>query len=152
MSPTEIPPQQPLGTVVVHEAATGRYFQHVRMGVHLTGADEPEEAGGGNRGPNPYEFLLAALGTCTSMTLRMYAEMKKLPLERVAVVLKHRKVHAQDCVECEQRDAKVDEIECVITLDGPLSDEQRERLLQIADKCPVHRTLTSQIRIVSRLG
>lgn len=152
MSLTEIPPPQPQGTVVVHEADTGRYFQHVRMGMHLANADEPEDVGGQNRGPNPYEYLLAALGTCTSMTLRMYAELKKLPLERVAVTLAHRKIHAKDCADCETRDGKVDEIERVIILEGPLSDEQRARLLEIANKCPVHRTLTSEIRIVSRLG
>lgn len=152
MSLTEIPPPQSHGTVVVHEADTGRYFQHVRMGTHLATADEPEDVGGQNRGANPYEFLLAALGTCTSMTLRMYADMKKLPLERVAVTLRHRKIHAQDCAECETRDGKVDEIERVIVLEGPLSDEQRTRLLEIANKCPVHRTLTSEIRIVSRLA
>lgn len=152
MSLTEIPPQQPHGSVVVHEADSGRYFQHVRMGVHLANADEPEDVGGQNRGPNPYEFLLAALGTCTSMTLRMYAETKKLPLERVAVRLVHRKIHAQDCAECETREGKIDQIEREITLEGPLSDEQRARLLEIANKCPVHRTLTSEIRIVSRLA
>ncbi len=152
MSLTEIPPQQPLGGVAVHEADTGAYFQHVRMGVHLATADEPEEVGGQNRGPNPYEYLLAALGTCTSMTLRMYADLKKLPLQRIGVQLRHRKIHAQDCAECETRDGKVDEIERVITLEGPLSDAQRARLLEIANKCPVHRTLTSEIRIVSRLA
>lgn len=152
MSLTEIPPQQPHGSVVVHEAGTGRYYQHVRMGVHLADADEPEDVGGQDRGPNPYEFLLAALGTCTSMTLRMYAEMKKLPLERVAVRLVHSKIHAQDCAECETREGKVDQIEREITLEGPLSDEQRARLLEIANKCPVHRTLTSEIRVVSRLA
>ncbi len=149
---TEIPPQQPQGTVVVHEADTGKFFQHVRMGVHLTNADEPVDVGGQDRAPNPYDYLLAALGTCTSMTLRMYADMKKLPLDRVAVTLKHRKIHAKDCAECENKDGKVDEIERVITLEGDLSDEQRSRLLDIANKCPVHRTLTSDIRIVSVLA
>ncbi|SFF48730.1 Uncharacterized OsmC-related protein [Fontimonas thermophila] len=152
MSMTEIPPQQPQGHVAVYEASVGSYVQHVRMGVHLAFADEPEDAGGSNRGPNPYEYLLAALGSCTSMTLRMYAERKRLPLERVGVMLRHRKVHAADCAECETRDGKVDEIERVITLEGPLSEEQRARLLEIADKCPVHRTLTARIRIVSRLA
>lgn len=152
MIPTEIPPQQPPGSVVVYEASVGTYAQHVRMGTHLTEADEPADAGGSDRGPNPYEYLLAALGTCTSMTLRMYADLKKLPLERVAVELRHRKIYAADCAECEIREGKVDEIERVITLEGDLSGEQRARLLEIANKCPVHRTLTSEIRIVSRLS
>ncbi len=151
MIATEIPAPQAHGTVVVHEATVGTYAQHVRMGPHLSAGDEPADAGGDDRGPNPYEYLLAALGTCTSMTLRMYADLKKLPLQRVAVTLRHRKIHAADCADCETRDGKVDEIERVITLEGELSDAQRQRLLEIANKCPVHRTLTSEIRIVSRL-
>ncbi|MFP5304615.1 MAG: OsmC family protein [Gammaproteobacteria bacterium] len=152
MIPTEIPPQQPRGSVVVYSAAVGRYAQHVRMGPFLQEADEPADKGGSDRGANPYEYLLAALGTCTSMTLRMYADHKRLPLERVAVELRHRKVHVEDCAECEKQDRKLDEIERVITLEGPLSEDQRARLLEIANKCPVHRTLTSEIRIVSRLA
>ncbi|QHS10055.1 OsmC family protein [Sinimarinibacterium sp. NLF-5-8] len=152
MALTEIPSQQPQGTVVVHEADTGRFFQHVRMGTHLAHADEPEDVGGHNRAPNPYDYLLAALGSCTSMTVRMYADLKKLPLTRVAVALKHRKVHAEDCQECEGKTGKLDQIERVITLEGDLTDEQRQKLLEIANKCPVHRTLTSEIHIVSTLA
>lgn len=152
MSLTDIPPPLPHETVRVIEQPSGRYRQHVRMGQHLYNADEPVDQGGEDTGPNPYEFLLAALGSCTSMTVRMYAELKKIPLERVAVDLKHRKIHAKDCADCEQQDGMIDEIERVITLEGALSDEQRERLLQIANKCPVHKTLMSDIRIVSSLS
>lgn len=148
----DIPPPLPHGEVQVIESRAGVYTQHVRMGRHLHEADEPVDVGGADLGPNPYEYLLAALGTCTSMTLRMYANLKKLPLQRVAVTLRHRKIHAQDCAECQTREGKVDEIERVITLEGELSAEQRERLLEIANKCPVHRTLTSEIRVVSRLA
>ncbi|TJY62998.1 OsmC family protein [Sinimarinibacterium sp. CAU 1509] len=149
---TEIPPPLPHEQVQVIEAPVGKYRQHVRMGQHLSQADEPVDLGGENSGPNPYEFLLAALGACTSMTLRMYADRKQMPLTRVAVDLRHRKIHAQDCAECHAREGQLDQIERVITLEGDLSDEQREQLLAIANKCPVHRTLTSEIRILSRLA
>lgn len=145
------PPELPAGEVCVTDAGLGRLAQHLRMGRHLALADEPTSAGGGDQGPNPYDYLLAALGACTSMTLRMYAEMKQLPLERVQVRLRHRRIHAQDCAECATREGKVDEIERRIELVGPLDESQRQRLLQIAERCPVHRTLQSEIRIVTAL-
>ena len=137
--------------VVVEESLTGKYSQAMRSGRHELFADEPESAGGNDTGPNPYEYLLLGLGACTSMTLRMYAELKQLPLRRVRVRLSHRKVHAQDCSDCETREGKIDEITREITLEGELNDEQRQRLLEIANRCPVHRTLTSEIKVRSRL-
>ena len=139
------------GVVEVEESGPGKFGQAVRLGRHRYTADEPQAAGGQDLGPNPYEYLLAALGACTSMTLRIYAELKNIPLQRVHVRLSHRKVHAQDCVDCQTREGKIDEIERVITLEGELSAEQRERLLDIANRCPVHRTLTSEIKVRSRL-
>jgi uncharacterized OsmC-like protein/alpha-beta hydrolase superfamily lysophospholipase len=134
-------------TVTVTETGGGKFQQTIVVGPHQLTADEPVAAGGLDSGPSPYDFLLAALGACTSMTLRIYAEHKKLPLERVAVTLSHAKIHAQDCEECETKEGKIDRIERVLTLTGELSDEQRSRLLEIADKCPVHRTLTSEVNI-----
>lgn len=138
--------------IQVAETGTGRYTQEIRAGAHSLTADEPKSAGGDDRGANPYELLLAALGACTSMTLRMYAEMKKLPLDRVHVRLSHRKVHAADCADCETREGKVDEIVREIRLDGDLTDEQRKRLLEIANRCPVARTLASEIKVRSKLA
>ena len=144
----------PQGEVVVEEPGQGNYVRHLRMGSHFALADEPVEVGGQDLGPNPYELLLAALGSCTSITVRMYAELKKWPLRRISVRLRHRKIHRADCADCVQDPslgAKVDEIERHITLEGELSEEQRQRLLQIANRCPVHQTLTSDIRIVTAL-
>ena len=139
--------------VVVEETGEGRFQQAVTVaGLHHLTGDEPISAGGGDTGPNPYDFLLAALGTCTSMTIRMYAARKEWPLTHVSVGLRHDKVHAEDCVECETRHGMVDVIERVITLEGNLDDEQTARLMEIADKCPVHRTLTSEITIRTRLA
>jgi putative redox protein len=137
--------------VEVEETRSGRFTNVMRDGRHVLTADEPAGVGGNDAGPGPYELLLMSLGACTSMTLRMYAELKKLPLERVRVKLSHRKIHAQDCVECETREGKLDEITREITLEGALTEEQRKRMLEIADKCPVHRTLISEVRILSRL-
>jgi putative redox protein len=130
----------------------GRLAQEIRVGRHRLSADEPVEAGGSDLGPNPYDLLLAALGACTSMTLRLYADHKKWPLEGVSVHLAHAKIHAADCADCETREGKIDRIEREITLAGPLDDSQRRRLLEIAEKCPVHRTLHSEIKIDSRLA
>jgi putative redox protein len=113
-------------------------------------ADEPIAANGEDAGPGPYDFLLAGLGACTSMTMRLYADRKSLPLDRVTVTLKHSKIYAKDCAECETRDGMLDQIERDIAIDGALDAEQRKKLMEIADKCPVHRTLTSEIRIVTK--
>jgi uncharacterized OsmC-like protein len=136
--------------VFVRGAASG-FAQEIRTGKHRFHADEPVSAGGADTGPSPYELLLAALGACTSMTLGMYARRKGWPLEEVAVHLRHSKIHAVDCVECETKEGMLDRIERDIQLSGALSEEQRTRLLEIADKCPVHRTLTSQVQIKTRL-
>jgi putative redox protein len=125
--------------------------QAITIGPHGLVADEPRQAGGNDEGPDPYEFLLVALGACTSMTLRMYAERKSWPLEEVRVALTHAKSYMKDCIECEERPAMLDNIERHLTLLGPLTDEQRQRLLAIADRCPVHRTLTSKVRITTTL-
>jgi uncharacterized OsmC-like protein/pimeloyl-ACP methyl ester carboxylesterase len=136
--------------VVVRETGTSKFQQTVSIGPHLLLADEPVAAGGEDSGPGPYDFVLAGLGACTSMTMRLYAERKSLPLARTTVTLRHSKIHAEDCTECETKVGMLDQIERVITMEGALDAEQRKRLLEIADKCPVHRTLTSEIRIVTR--
>jgi uncharacterized OsmC-like protein len=139
--------------VVVAEAGFGKFAQRITVDGRFTiSADEPESAGGTDAGPNPYDLLLAALGACTSMTLRLYADRKRIPLRHVSITLNHAKVYAEDCAACEDSDRKLDRIERVITLDADLDDAQLKRLLEIADKCPVHRTLTSQISIVTRLA
>jgi len=117
------------------------------VGSHAFDADEPRGLGGADTGPTPYELLAAALGACTSMTVRMYARRKGWPLEDIEVRLRHDKVHARDCAECETKEGKVDRIDREIRLVGPLDDEQRRRLLEIADRCPVHRTLTTEVAI-----
>ncbi|NGY03848.1 OsmC family protein [Solimonas terrae] len=149
-----LPATLPHGEALVAEAGTGNYSCDLRLGPHHGMADEPADLGGQDAGPNPYEYLLAALGSCTGITLRMYANLKKLPLTRVVVQLKHRKVHVQDCADCAEhpeRSVKIDEIERHITLEGALDAAQRQRLLAIADRCPVHQTLKSEIRIVTSL-
>ena len=135
------------GSVVVRETGRGKFQQEVVWGPHHLTADEPVNVGGLGTGLGPYELLLASLGACTAMTLRLYAEQKKLPLKSVQVRLRHSRIHAEDCAECETKSGMLDRIERFITLDGSLDDEQRARLMQIADKCPVHRTLTSEIDI-----
>jgi uncharacterized OsmC-like protein/alpha-beta hydrolase superfamily lysophospholipase len=137
-------------TVVVRETRNSKFQQTVSIGPHRMLADEPVAAGGEDSGPGPYDFVLAGLGACTSMTMRLYADRKSLPLERTTVTLKHSKIHAQDCAECETREGMLDQIDLVIGMEGDLDAEQRKRLLEIADKCPVHRTLTSEIHIVTR--
>ncbi|MCA3182987.1 bifunctional alpha/beta hydrolase/OsmC family protein [Cupriavidus sp.] len=135
------------GVVTVAERHRGRYQQTVRVGGHELVADEPAALGGDDAGPNPYDLLLSALGACTSMTMRMYAERKALPLEHVAVQLRHEKIHAEDCATCETKEGRVDRIERRIAISGDLTAEQRASLMAIADKCPVHRTLQSEIHI-----
>jgi putative redox protein len=136
--------------VVVSETRRGRFQQEVTVGRHRFLADEPERVGGLDSGPGPYDLLLAGLGACTSMTLRLYAERKKLPLDRVTVRLSHAKVHAADCETCETKEGMIDRIERAITIEGTLDEAERARLLEIADKCPAHRTLTSEIEIRTR--
>ena len=138
--------------VVVTETREGKLQQEIAMGPHQLLADEPIAAGGLDTGPSPYDLLLASLGACTAMTLRLYAEQKALPLARVSVRLSHAKIYATDCAECETKEGKIDRIERTITLDGDLNDAQRTRLLEIADKCPVHRTLTSEVDIRTKLA
>ena len=133
--------------VLVRETRHGTFQQEITTGRHRLLADEPVAAGGLDSGPGPYDLLLAALGACTSMTLRLYAERKKLPLARTRVRLRHSRIYAADCAECETKEGMLDRIERIITLEGELDAEQRKRLIEIADKCPVHRTLTSEINI-----
>jgi uncharacterized OsmC-like protein/pimeloyl-ACP methyl ester carboxylesterase len=140
------------GKVLVRETREGKFTNQVFVGAHVIRADEPVAAGGLDTGLSPYDLLCASLGACTSMTLRMYAELKGIPLERVSVELEHAKIHAADCAECETREGKIDRIERTITLEGNLEPQQRQRLLEIADKCPVHRTLHSEVLIRTRLA
>jgi uncharacterized OsmC-like protein/fermentation-respiration switch protein FrsA (DUF1100 family) len=148
----------PAGQVVVSERGAdpahgiSRLAQEVLVGRHRLAADEPVVAGGSDLGPNPYDYLLAGLGACTSMTLRLYADHKKWPLQKVTVRLSHEKIHAEDCADCETKEGKIDRIEREIEIEGPLDSDQRQRLLEIAEKCPVHRTLHSEIKIVSSLA
>ncbi len=134
-------------TVRVAETGVGTFQQTVTVGPHRLLADEPVEAGGLDTGPSPYDLLLAALGACTSMTLRLYADRKGIALQRVSVELSHSKIHAADCATCETATGKVDRIDRVITLDGDVDEAVLDRMLEIADRCPVHRTLTSEIEI-----
>jgi len=136
-----------VGIVLVRETGGGKFQQEIMSGPHRFLADEPVKAGGLDSGPGPYDLLLASLGACTSMTLRLYAENKKLPLQRVSVRLTHNKIHAEDCLNCETKEGMIDRIDRNITLEGPLTADERKRLLEIADKCPVHRTLESEIEI-----
>jgi uncharacterized OsmC-like protein/esterase/lipase len=136
--------------VVVQETRNSKFQQTVSVGPHRLIADEPVAAGGEDTGPGPYDFLLAGLGACTSMTMRLYADRKSLPLQRVTVTLKHSKIYAKDCEECETHEGMLDQIDRVIHIDGELDPDQRKRLMEIADKCPVHRTLESEIRILTR--
>ena len=151
---SEAPPPRPRvadGEVLVQER-DAKFAQDVYTDRHSLRADEPLNFGGKDSGPSPYELLLAALGTCTTMTLRMYATHKNIPLAHVAVRLKHGKIHAEDCEHCETREGRIDRIERNVELVGDLSDDQRASLLRIADRCPVHRTLHSEIDIQTRLN
>jgi putative redox protein len=134
-------------SVVVREGGPGVFDTRVTAGRHEFAADEPVEAGGADAGPSPYEFLLTALGTCTVMTLRLYAQRRGYPLTGVTVELGHDRIHAEDCATCDTRDGRLDRIRRKVTVDGELTAEQRADLLRVADRCPVHRTLTSEIVI-----
>jgi putative redox protein len=138
------------GTVTVTEADSGTYTQQITAGHHRLVADEPQPIGA-DAGPTPYDLLLAALGACTSMTVRMYANRKDWPLKRVRVTLRHSRIHAKDCADCETTSGWIDHIDRDIELTGDLDDNQRERLLHIAERCPVHQTLTSEVRVATSL-
>ena len=140
--------------VRVRETGAGKFQQAVSVGPHALLADEPKDVPGGtDTGPNPYDFLSVALGTCTAMTLRMYADYKKLRLSRVEVTVDHAKVHARDCADCaEDRDGKIDRFERRIAVEGDLEAEVRDKLIEIAGKCPVHRTLEAGAAVVTKLA
>ena len=140
----------PPGTVEVRETLTGPLAQRVSAGRHVLIAGEPVEVGGDDAGPGPYDYLLAALGACTSMTMRLYADRKGLAAERFSVRLSHRRVHAQDCADCETKEGNIGEITRDITIEGDIPEAVRTRLMEIADRCPVHETLTHEIKIRSR--
>jgi putative redox protein len=135
--------------VIVRGGSAG-FAQEIEIGSDRLKADEPLAFGGTDTGPSPYDFLLAALGTCTSMTISLYARRKGWPLENVTVSLHHSKIHAIDCAECETKVGRIDRIEREIQLTGALTNEQRAKLMEIADRCPVHQTLTSEINIRTR--
>lgn len=139
------------GAVIVAESGRGAFGQVLMNGRHLLAADEPRDMGGDDRGPGPYDFLLMGLGSCTSMTVRLYAARKDWPLERVVVRLRHDRIHAQDCADCETKEGMVDRIQREVEFHGPLDAAQKARLLEIANKCPVHRTLSNEIKIETRL-
>ena len=145
-------PDGPRDVVLVTETRAGRFQQQIAIGPHRLIADESVSAGGDETGPSPYDLLTAALGACTAMTVRLYADLKGLPLEGVRVNLRHDKIHASDCAECETKEGRVDRIERVLDLDGPLDDAARAKLLEIANKCPVHRTLHGEVFIPTRLA
>jgi uncharacterized OsmC-like protein len=132
--------------VVVHGSA-GSFRQEIVVGKHSLVADEPVSAGGGDAGPDPYDYLLTSLGVCTSMTVGLYARRKQMPLENITISLRHSRIYATDCEECETKEGMLDRIDVEIELTGSLSAEQHAKLMEIAGKCPVHRTLTSEINI-----
>lgn len=138
---------QPIEGQVTVRGAADSLVQEIEAGRHQLRSDEPVSVGGTDTGPTPYDLLLAALGSCTSMTVGMYARRKQWPLTRVTIRLSHSRVHARDCAVCDTEDAMLTVIERVVEFNGPLSDAQRERLLDIANRCPVHRTLGSRIEI-----
>ncbi|MFQ5349171.1 MAG: alpha/beta fold hydrolase [Thermoanaerobaculia bacterium] len=144
-----LPEPLPQGEVLVQGGAAG-YANIVQAGAHTLRADEPVSVGGADSGPNPYDLLLAGLGACKSMTMRMYADRKGWPLEATRVRLRHTRIHAEDCEECETEKGRIDRIAVEVGVDGELDEGQRQRLLEISERCPVHRTLKSEIDIRSR--
>jgi len=146
----ELPEDMPEGEVVV-EGKTTSFLQRIRARNRTFTADEPLDKGGTNLGPNPYELLLAGLGACTSMTLKLYAGRKEWPLDAVRVTLRHDRIHAEDCEDCDKDTGMIDVVDKKLELEGDLSEEQRERLLAISARCPVHRTLVNEIKIRSEL-
>ncbi|MGK7312100.1 MAG: bifunctional alpha/beta hydrolase/OsmC family protein [Candidatus Longimicrobiales bacterium M2_2A_002] len=154
----DLPPPEPVeelprGDRVVTRTGEDGFRTEVMAKRHPLVADEPASVGGTDTGPTPYDLLAAGLGACTGMTLRMYADRKGWPLEEVTVHLKHSKIHAKDCEEdCDEGDEKLDRMERVIELEGDLDDEQRDRLLEIADRCPVHRTFEVGIAVETELA
>lgn len=149
-APPTIPPQVIDNRVTARTGIEGFRTDLFANGFPLV-ADEPLEYGGGNQGPSPYEYLLAALGACTAMTVSMYARSKKWPLEEALVRLSHRKIHAEDCRDCDEKDLRIEHFERELELRGQLDEAQRQRLLEIAERCPVHRTLTGDLRIETTL-
>lgn len=138
------------GEVLVEENRYGRFANDIVIGSHRLRADEPREAGGDDTGPSPYGYLAAALGACTSMTLRVYADRNQWPLERVSVTVAHDRIHAADCEECETKTGRIDRFDRTLRLSGPLSADQRKRLIEIADRCPVHQTLHGPVQVRTR--
>ena len=138
------------GTVTVTESGSGTFTQQIAAGSRQLLADEPRPIGD-DAGPTPYDLLLAALGACTSMTVRMYANRKGWPLDQVRATLRHSRIHAQDCADCETKSGWINQIDLDIELSGELDDAQLQRLLHIAELCPVHQTLTSEVHIVTSL-
>ena len=123
------------------------FKQEIVAGRHHLSADEPVSVGGSDAGPDPYDYLLTALGVCTSMTVGLYARQKQFPVESIIVSLWHSRIHAKDCEECETKEGMLDRIDVEVKITGSLSAEQHDKLMEIASKCPVHRTLTSEINI-----
>jgi uncharacterized OsmC-like protein len=132
---------------IVVRGGADSFKQEIVAGKHHLVADEPVSAGGGDAGPDPYDYLLASLGVCTSMTVGFFARRNKWPLDKITVSLWHSRIHAKDCEECQTKEGMLDRIDVEVELTGSLSAEQHEKLMEIAAKCPVHRTLTSEINI-----
>lgn len=141
----------PIETLTVAETGRAKYAVDITAGEHHLIADEPADLGGGDLGPTPHEYVLAGLGACTVMTLRMYADRKQMPLKSISVKLSRRKIKAADCPDCRTTEGEVEEMSREITLTGDLDDASRKRLMEIADRCPVHRTLTGEIKIRTKL-
>ena len=137
--------------IIVKNRKGHKFTQDIHSDKHQLVADEPESYGGNHLGMSPYDLLLSALGSCTAMTVKMYADFKKIPLEIIEVKLSHKKIHAKDCADCGTKTGKLDEIHKVIKLTGDLTHEQRQKLFEIAEKCPVNKTLNSEVIIVSSL-